>query len=295
MFDTRKFYKAHRIAHIDSGHHHCRAGWLQSACPFCGSKNWHFGASLTEERFNCYLCGPHSLWSAIGAFLRTNDKQAIVNCIREFSGLKTALPSRQKPRQKVLAPPPGTGPLQAAHRNYLQSRHFDPDQLIEQWGLRATAHTGDKWGWRVIAPIQENNRTVAFQGRAIGPHNPQRYHTTPDAQWLTDPHAALYGIDQADGNSVIVVEGVTGVWRLGPGTVATLGIGWHKQQANRLRKYKKRWIVFDPEPLAQKRALGLANHLALFGGETEIISGLATDPAELGEETAKMIRELAGI
>ena len=112
---------------------------------------------------------------------------------------------------------------------------------------------------------------------------------TEDHLCLEDPKSLLYGIEEADGDTVVVVEGPTGVWRLGPGTVATLGIGWHPAQANRLRKYKRRFLIYDPELKAQSRAKELAEYLAMFPGCTEVLSGFDTDP---GDFTDQMVSEI---
>jgi hypothetical protein len=97
------------------------------------------------------------------------------------------------------------------------------------------------------------------------------------------------------GDSVVAVEGATGVWRIGPGAVGVLGIGWKMEQANRLRRFRKRFILFDPEPKAQARAIGLANVLSGYPGETEVISGFDVDPGDLNDRQVKRIRKACGL
>jgi len=81
--------------------------------------------------------------------------------------------------------------------------------------------------------------------------------------------------------------------RMGIGSVSIMGIDWKIEQAFILKDFKYRFIMFDPEPKAQKQAQKLAAWLAPFPGETEIISGLKTDPGDLSQEEAnKFMKEL---
>jgi len=181
------------------------------------------------------------------------------------------------------------------HRRYLRGRGFKPSQLANDWGLLGTGHMSGIWNWRVIVPIHnEAGAVVAYQGRAITSTAEPKYRMTPDDDALEDPKSILYGVHLAE-RSVIVVEGVTGVWRIGPGAVATLGIDWSREQADRLRQFERRFILFDPEPQAQQRAEELANWVSYFPGETELISGFDTDPGEYTTEQVTNIRQDLGV
>jgi hypothetical protein len=93
----------------------------------------------------------------------------------------------------------------------------------------------------------------------------------------------------------VVVEGAADVWRLGPGAVATLGIDWKSPQAEELRLYPKRFIIYDPEPKAQAKAEELAKWLSSFKGHTEVVSGFKTDPGKFSDRLAcKVMKELLG-
>jgi len=65
------------------------------------------------------------------------------------------------------------------------------------------------------------------------------------------------------------------------------------EQASILRQYKRRFILFDNEKIAQKQAEDLANWLAAFPGHTEVITGIKSDPGELSQGKAdRIMREL---
>lgn len=111
-----------------------------------------------------------------------------------------------------------------AARLYLTSRGFDAIELEERYGVCYCEKAADPYPGardRIIIPIRENGQTIAWQGRRIfdGSNRP-KYYNLPGA-WKNQ---VLYGIDDARVFPfVVVVEGVTSVWRLGPPAVATLG------------------------------------------------------------------------
>lgn len=101
----------------------------------------------------------------------------------------------------------------------------------------------------------------------------------------------IYGTDQA-GDSAIIVEGVTDAWRLGPGALATLGMGITatKIEALLYLKTKTFYIMFDAEYAAQKNADILGDALALAGRNVEVIHLANGDPADLTEGAAAIVR-----
>lgn len=296
MLDFRRMAQKYHLAYLEEGHHHCHDGWVQVHCPFCagGRSGWHLGFSLTQGSFNCWRCGGLRFWDVLPVLLRVNSRD-LKEIVDEFQTDKRPEP-KQITRQRTLSPPPDTGPLLGAHRRYLEGRRFDPDALVDTWGILGCGPLGGEWAWRVVMPIQDgDDRIVAYQGRIISEEVKPKYKMEDDEKCLVDPKTLLYGINKVEGNTVLVVEGVPGVWRIGPGTVATFGIDFHKAQANRLRRFKKRFILFDPEALAQKRARQLASHLALFEGETEILSGFQTDPGEFSDRRVQKVRKEIGL
>lgn len=281
---------------------HNRDGWLQLQCPLCGSQGthggWYLGYSLSSGAFSCWRCGTLRFWDVVPRLLRVSEKQARLDLKPYWSFPKVKQPKLQndpKPRQRKLAPPCPAGPLGEPHLAYLRGRGFEALETATKWNLGGIGWDGGAWAWRILIPIRnEHYKTVAYQGRSIGDAKP-KYRMTEDHLCLEDPKSLLYGIEEADGETVIVVEGPSGVWRMGPGTVATLGIGWHPAQANRLRRFKRRFLLFDPEVKAQKRARELAEYLAVFPGETEILGGFDSDPGDFSDELVKEIRKEIGL
>jgi DNA primase catalytic core, N-terminal domain len=297
MLDIRKFADKYKIEVTESGHHHIHTGWAQMHCPFCagGRTGYHLGFSLSTGAFSCWRCGALRFWKVLTALVRHVPEEQLRQAV---AGMQTKDRAYRPPieRLRVISPPPGTSALSEAHKTYLRGRQFDPETLASMWGIQGTGYVGGSWAWRVVFPVRNGaGHTVAWQGRAIGDNVPQRYKNTEDALCLEAPEGLVYGLDMAYGDTALLVEGATGAWRLGPGTLATLGISWNPKQADKLRRFKRRFVLYDPEPLAQKRAREVAEHLGQFPGETEILSGFDTDPGDFPDALARKIRRVLGM
>ena len=79
---------------------------------------------------------------------------------------------------------------------------------------------------------------------------------------------------------------------MGPGFVATMSMDWREEQADKLRRFKRRFIIYDPEETATKKAMALAEWLSMFPGETEVISDLPSDPGSLTDKYVRKLRKI---
>ena len=293
MLDFRRLANENGLELVEGGHHHCVQGWIQTHCPLCtnGTHGFHLGFNLEKGNFNCWRCGSVKYTDVISGLLRVSRERA-----RQIAAhYQTARPRRgperrEKSRQRTIKPPQGSGPLATAHWQYLRSRGFGKKEA-DLWEMRGTRHLSGPWNWRLIFPIQDvHGTTVAWMGRAIGRATP-KYRLTDDSQCLAERATFLYGAHKVQGDSVIVVEGPADVWNIGPGAVALLGVDWKLPQANLLRRFERRFIMLDPEPKAQRKALELAQWLAYYPGHTEIIEGIEGDPGSLNKKQVKRIRK----
>lgn len=303
MFNFLRFAQEYRIDYITSGNKHCTHGWLQLHCPRCGdgSRGYHLGFNLARGGFHCWKCGGVRLYDAIELLSRCSPDEVKGIFARFSDGYSETAPPppRHKPRKrnKSLAAPEGAGKLKPIHWKYLtEGRGFTrkrAESIAEDWELLGTCHLSGKWNWRIISPIRnKDEKTVAYVGRSLDPKSELKYKVTEDELCLEEPRSFLYGIDKVPGDSVIVVEGPGDAWNVGHGAVATQGIDWTPQKANKIRQFKRRAIMYDPEPKAQERAQELAEWLSYFPGETEIIDDLPSDPGSLSEKRIKKLRRL---
>lgn len=294
MLDFIRLCKEQNIQYLESGHHHSHEGWAQINCPFCtdGTHGWHLGYSLERGNMNCWRCGSHSIYDYFKIVLPNKSVKQILNQYNDA----TFLPEKKmmKPRTKKAKRPPGLTSLYPVHEKYLKDNKFKKG-IIKEWDLQATSGTSGEWCWRIIAPISDRAGVVTgYAGRALQKEIRPRWKFTRNEEMSADPKRMLYGIDRVQ-DRVLIVEGVSDVWRMGAGAVAVFGIDWNVEQAFILKDFSHRFILFDPEREAQKRARELAEWMAVFPGETEIISGFETDPGEMSQNQADEIKKELGI
>lgn len=299
MFDFLRFVQDHRVPYLTEGHHHCHEGWVQTHCPLCssGGTGFHLGFSLERGNLNCWRCGPVKIIDFIRSITRTSVERA-KGLRMEYEGKggggELKLP-RKLLHSPFTKPPIGLGPLNTRHLKYLHGRGLTHlKRLVEIWELQGTCQFSLEWNWRVVAPVRKaDGSLVAYVGRSILSGVTPKYRVTEEKDCGLDPRGLLYGIHKVPGEAVLIVEGPGDVWNMGPGAVATLGTSWRSEQMNQLRKFKHRYVMYDPERKAQERASKLAEALSLFPGETEVIDGLKSDPGSLPQrEVLKIQKEL---
>ncbi len=300
MIDFIFLCREHHIQFAESGHHHCAEGWIQVHCPFCGngSHGWHLGFSLNYGNMNCWKCGKHTVWEWLQETLPAGMRSQVGGILRKYKTKDHKIKAKEhKVRLKNIKSVRGAGVLSTRHKRYLEKRDFDPDFLESFWKLKGTRHLSQEWNWRIVAPIQNQVRKiVAFTGRALSSDVKPRWRTTPDFEMGDEPRRLIYGIEKADINKgVLIVEGPSDVWRMGAGAVGLLGIDWKVEQAGILRQFKRRFILFDPQSIAQKRAKELAYWLSSLPGETEILYDLKSDPGDLSQKEANYIMKELGL
>ncbi len=293
MLDFIRLCKEFNIKYLEDGHHHSHEGWIQTHCPFCtdGSHGWHLGYSTERGNMNCWRCGSHSLYKYLSAVL--GPPFSIKQILNKYQTGTLPEKKKSKPRRRKAKEPPRMAPLSRPHYLYLKRRGFNPLKLIDEWHLTATTGLSGQWAWRIITPIYNIDKmVVGYTGRALGPNTKPEWKTSDNEDMSDDPKKLIYGIEKVQ-DRVLIVEGPADAWRMGRGAAALLGIDWKVEQAAILKNIAYRFIMFDPEKEAQKRAKELADWLAPFPGDTEIISNLDTDPGELSQKEAnKIMNEL---
>ena len=275
------------IQAIQSGHHHCRPGWLQMDCPACGpdTGKYHLGFHKTRGYFHCWVCGALPLVPTLQA-LSGQSPSLILALLREAAPAGPIEP--RTPHSGRLSLPKGLCALQPAHRSYLQSRGFDPDEIASLWGVKGIGIAA-KLSWRLFIPVTYRHETVSWTTRAIGETN-SRYISASQEEEKVNHKSLLYGADMAM-HSVVVVEGPTDAWTIGPGTVAVLGLTVTQEQVERIKAYPIRAICFDSSPEAQRRGRKLADQLSLFPGETHVVQMTGKDPATAPKSEVKALRK----
>lgn len=298
MFDAQSFLEDYNIPFAVEGKN-TQTGWVNIDCPFpnCNDTSNHGGFNLSKSYYNCWKCGFHYLNDTISILINVSRREAD-SIIKEYDihTSQTVIKESIKNKRGKLELPKGTAPLQFVHKQYLRKRNFVPEELVVTWDLQGVWQFGD-YKYRIIAPIYYNNKLVSYQGRDITDRSPYRYKACAKKNELIHHKYILYGLDYVQNMSMIIVEGITDVWRLGKGAVALFGVGYTIQQIRMIKKKaKKVFILFDYA--ATEQADKLSWELAILGISVEIINAPFTeDPGSMKQEDADYIKKqlLGGI
>lgn len=197
----------------------------------------------------------------------------------------------------VLRRPTGIGEFLPAHLNYLRGRGFDPAQIAETWGVQGIGPVG-RLKWRLYIPIFDRfGLEVSWTTRSVGKENAIRYWSAMGEQEVLPHKSLLYGAHLCR-HVIVVCEGAIDVWAIGPGAVATCGVGFSEQQRSVMTDFPFRVICFDTENDAQRRARQLCGELSLLPGHTENVvlesgkDAADADPAEIRELRLRYFPEL---
>lgn len=269
-------------------HHHSGKGWISIDCPRCspGWNKFRLGFELSTGRSRCWLCG-------------TVDGVQIVSDLCGISLRDSATLLRQSPDAKYTTRTehkgrlvlPQAGELLPAHRNYLKSRGFDPDEISQVWGVKGIG-LSNKLQWRLLIPIHDRRGTiVSWTTRSIGKENSLRYISASSEEESVPHKEILYGAHLAK-QSIVIVEGPLDAWSIGPGGVATLGVGYTQEQLWEMVKFSARYVCFDSQEDAQIRAEELCRELSAFPGAVEnIVLETGKDPAEADKAEIRELRQ----
>jgi len=295
-----KFCEDYHIEMAPQDHKHAGAGWVNVVCPFCsGNPGFHLGFDVTKNYFRCWRCGYHPITKVIQKLTGVNKHEAY-RILKIYGGRVTAPKSKIiKIKRKKFKYPFGTDILQNNHKRYLEKRKFDPDKLEYEWDLLGTGPAalldGIDYSHRILAPIYYQNKIVSFQTRAITNKTGVKYLACPKPREEIHHKHILYGMDKVSGKVVVLVEGITDVWRLGPGAVACFGIGWKLQQRKLLtQNFDRIIILFDDDPQARKEATGLMMETG-FRGKNIIKHTIEGDPGGMSQDDADhLMKDLIG-
>jgi DNA primase len=175
------------------------------------------------------------------------------------------------------------------HRKYLSNqRRLDPDEIAQLWGVQGIGLAAE-YAWRLWIPVYHFGEVVSWTTRAIG--TGMRYLHAPPEQESVPIKSVLYGSDLVR-HAVIICEGPIDAWTIGPGAVATCGLGYTREQLIKLSQFSVKVVCFDSEFQAQKRARRLARQLQVFPGETYVVElQTGKDPNEADRREIMELRK----
>lgn len=285
-FNVIKFLDDHKIRYVTRGSQ-LTEGWIGLDCVFCAKTDNGFGIHVETGAMSCWRCGKHSHVATIKALLKVSTIEAKA-ILKEYTGrLKRSIGSDHSMKYATRCEVPKEA-VELSERGcqYLSKRGFDPEEIKRVWRIKETGPHGP-YKFRIIIPIYLKGRLVSYQGRDLTGKSNLKYKACKAENEVIAHQTILYGVDEIKGDSCLVVEGVTDVWRLGKGAVSCFGISFTLSQvlfiANR---FKRVYILFDSEVKAQEKALEMACLLTARGVEVEILELSDGDPADMSNEDA---------
>lgn len=253
-------------------------------CPQCSPGSGRFRLGIHPEWLtaSCWSCGPVRLGDALASLTGLSVRE----CLGQLRRMERLPQSERLPGKLVLPP---HGPLLRRHRNYLHGRGFDPDELTRLWDVRGIAYH-PRLAWRVLIPVSHRDKTVSWTTRATADGG-KRYRSADTSQEAVPIKSIVYG-GQYVRHAVVIVEGPTDAWRVGPGAVALLGVSYTRAQVAQLAAIPVRVVVFDNDSDGQRKAVQLCHELRAFPGKTENVMLDAADPGSASPREIKQLRRL---
>lgn len=298
-------YHKYGIPTSPEGHKHHRPGWVNIECPHCKGDGYHLGFNTQGAYFYCFRCGGHPVNVTLMKLFQVSYTQAetIAKTYKLFKRAtieNTAFtPGLVKIKKKSFKFPSEIIELEKQHKQYLIKRNFDPDYLVETWGLKGTSPfsklDGIDYRFRILIPILWDKKPVTFQARDYTGKQEIKYKACPEEREIIHHKHILYGHPSLwEKRKGILVEGAADVWRLGVSACCTFGTGYTREQVRLMTKmFDELVILFDPEPLAQKSALSLQQELAFWGVRSHVYTDISTDPGDMSDDDAThLLKEL---
>jgi hypothetical protein len=275
-----------------------RAGFVGLVCPSCGGRSaknagtaYYLGVNVTTGWASCWRCGKHRLLDVLAE--ASGEPRHLIAGLLKQTDLAAPLPERKRGKLRI---PAGVGPLLKPHKEYLQGRGFDPDAIAATWSVGGIGLAG-RLAWRLFLPVTYSGEVLSWTTRAIA-DVPKRYHAASPEEEVIRLKDLLYGEDLA-GPAIVLVEGPTDAWAIGPGAVATCGIGGtmaiSREQLRRAIRHPVRAVCFDNEPAAQIRARQVVAELSLWPGKTFLIELEADDPGSASRREIRLLRKGVGL
>lgn len=247
------------------------------------------GYNVARPRVNCYSCGGHNLAHTVSLLCRIPYAEA-----KELIGDVEKEHFHNERVQGKLMLPYGLGPLKKVHKDYLLSRDFEVSEIVRLWSVGGIG-PAPSLAWRLWIPIVLHGQVVSWTTRRLGEghandqgRTPLRYASASAKQEYMYHKHLLYGEDYCE-HCVLICEGPTDVWRIGPGAVCTFGTGFTRAQVLRASKYAVRVVCYDAEAAAQRQANKLCDQLNGFPGE---VYNVILDSKDPGASGPKVIRKL---
>ena len=288
------------------GQNNVSPGWIGVTCCFCDDHSNHMGINVNSKNFSCWLCHEKGNIKELVMAIDSCDEEDAYAILRDYreDGLNNnnnppALPpmaevsQRNRPPTGSILPPQIINKWPTKHLSYLYKRGFKPVRKYIQKYKLLPVYTAGIYRMRIIIPIYNMGKLVNFTARDITGKTDLRYKHCPNNQAIIPRRELLYNIDNVPGDTIILVEGPTDVWKIGNGAVASMGTEVTDQQIDIIKErgFKNIFVLFDKG--AAEVANRVAKRLAFLVDRVEIITLVdEDDPGCMCDQTTNAIRSL---
>lgn len=292
FFDLQQYLESKGIEVWTEGSKNVSSGWIGIQCLWCSDDANHLGINLDGKGFKCWKCKEKGSIYKLIRTLENCDNDQVDVIIGNFQNPNIYLPEKKQIilPDSTFIPPDLSTELTQQSKDYLRSRGFNPEELIQKYGLMQGGITGH-FKYRLVVPIIMDNRIVGLVGRDVTGQSEKRYKDSRKEWCCIHPAGWLYNADGLECSVGLVCEGIFDSWKLGNGAISTLGTEFTREKAMALiqKRFKKLYIIFDSEPEAQKNAAKYAHELS-YKMQVEIIELEIKDPGMLTKEQAIELR-----
>lgn len=299
IIDITQLYQDYGIPIAQPGNKHYLSGWVNTHCPFCYGDNFHLGYNEKSGHMNCWKCGFHPVEKALSLVLNVpySKIRSLLKAYNRKFGASDAKFDTIDDQPIRTYRPPNLTCLKTPHIKFLEKRRFDPQKLAEKYSLEAFGPIAEKgYAHRIYIPIFFNRRLVSWYARSISLTREDKYRPCPKEKESIPHKHMLYGLDNVPGSTCVVVEGVTDVWRLGEGAVATFGVDTMAgQRALLIKRFRRIFVLFDNDESGAGQMAGekLCQMLSGSGRIVKQVFLEKGDPGDLSQSDAgKMMQEL---
>jgi len=270
-------------------------GWVNTQCVFCGDNGTHLGFNINYDYAVCFKCGGHSLRMTLTKLLNVpaNTLDQILIPFQTKNKILMRLNEKEKLNKKKIELP--NFPLSKNEKDYLLDRRFNPKELIEKYNIQGGGWL--EWKNRIIIPVYISGRLISWTGRTILKDREPRYKNLENELSVIDLKKTFFNLDNCANNYVALLEGPFDVLRFGDNGICGFGITLTRTQIMYLsERFKKIFIIFDNQRIAQKKAREYAMLLSGQGLEIFIVNILGYGVKDIGElspyKTKKLKQEL---
>lgn len=239
-------------------------GWYKGYCPNCGK--YKFGFRLSDNRVNCFFCGPMGTpLKAIMDLEGIDTLPEVYHFLKTFEGIDYYEgPKRSEVEIRTIELPPsfkllsiGDSNIGQLARGYMRKRGFNILSL-SMMGIGYCTN-GDFTGM-IILPFYRKGKLVYFIGRRFLALGVNKFNNPDAEQFGIGKTELIFNEDALQVYSTIyIVESVINALTIGPNAIAIMGKKISQIQLSKiLRSPVKRIVIcLDPDAYIEAIQLGL--------------------------------------